>query len=71
MRIVLLMANGAWLLILVVGLLLANIQWSFPMAIPLVLFSTIMAGNFFYIWRFPPQVHNEKGPTHRVREPLG
>jgi len=60
MRIVLLIANGGWLLILVVGLLLANINWSLPMAIPLVVFSFIMAGNFFYIWRFPPHARNKK-----------
>ena len=54
-RIVLLIANGGWLLILVVAILLAEIKWSVPVAIPLVVFSLIMAGNFAYIWRFPPR----------------
>ena len=53
-RIVLLIANGGWLLILAAGLVLADMKWSLPMAIPLVVFSLIMAGNFAYIWRFPP-----------------
>jgi len=54
-RIVLLIANGGWLLILVVAVLLAEIKWSVPMAIPLVVFSLIMAGNFAYISRSPPR----------------
>jgi hypothetical protein len=54
-QIVLLIANGAWLLILVVAVLLADMKWSVPMAIPLVVFSFIMAGNFAYILRFPPR----------------
>jgi hypothetical protein len=54
-RIVLLIANGGWLLILAVALLLAKINWSLSQAVPVVVFSLIMAGNFAYIWRFPPR----------------
>ena len=55
MRILLLIANGGWVLILVVAILLAHIEWSLSVAIPLVVFSSIMVGNFAYIWRFPPR----------------
>jgi len=54
-RIVLLVANGGWLLILAVGLLLADMNWSLLQAIPVVVFSLIMAGNVAYIWRVPPR----------------
>ena len=62
-QIVLLIANGGWLLILVVGVLLTDIKWSVPMAIPLVVFSFIMAGNFAYIWRFPPRNKGASAPA--------
>jgi len=54
-RIVLVVANGGWLLILLVGLVLAEMKWSLLQAIPVVVFSLIMAGNVAYIWRFPPR----------------
>jgi len=54
-RIVLLVANGGWLLILAVGLLLADMNWSLLQAIPVVVFSLIMAGNVAYMWRVPPR----------------
>jgi len=54
-RIVLLVANGGWVLILAVALLLAEMKWSLVEAIPVVLFSLMMAGNVAYIWRFPPR----------------
>ena len=54
-RIVLLIANRGWLLILIVALLLAEMRWSLLEAIPVVMFSLIMAGNVAYIWRFPPR----------------
>ena len=54
-RIVLLVANGGWLLVLVAGLAVANMKWSFPAVIPLVMFSLIIAGNVAYIWRVPPR----------------
>jgi uncharacterized membrane protein (DUF485 family) len=67
-RIVLLIANGGWLLILVVGVVLADIKWSVPIAILLVVFSFIMAGNFAYIWRFPPR---KKWASDRSPAPHG
>lgn len=54
-RIVLLIANGGWLLILAAGLVLADMKLSLSAAVPLVVFSFIMTGNFAYIWRFPPR----------------
>jgi len=54
-RIVLLVANGGWLLILAVALLLAEIKWSLLEAIPVVVFSLMMVGNVAYIWRVLPR----------------
>jgi hypothetical protein len=42
-------------LILVVAVLLAEMKWSLLVAIPVVVFSLILAGNVAYIWRFPPR----------------
>ena len=50
-RIVLLVANGGWLLILAVALLLAEIKWSLLETLPVVVFSLMMVGNDAYIWR--------------------
>ena len=54
-RIVLLVANGGWLLILATALVLADMKWSLLAAIPVVVLSLILAGNFAYVWRFPPR----------------
>ena len=54
-RIVLLVANGGWLLILATALVLADMKWSLLAAIPVVVLSLILAGNFVYVWRFPPR----------------
>jgi len=68
-RIVLLIVDGGWLLILAVAVLLADIKWSVSVAIPLVVFSFIMAGNFAYIWLFPPRKKGtsaSNGPAPQV-----
>jgi hypothetical protein len=52
-RIVLLI-NGGWLLGLVVAVLVTEMKWSLA-AIPVGVFSFILAGDVAYIWRCRPR----------------
>ena len=63
-RIVLLIANGGLLLIMVAGLLLVARSRNFIQAIPIAVWSFILAGNVAYIWRCP------HGHKRRVRSPV-
>ena len=70
MRIVLLIANGGWLLAFVAALFVVATEglqggpnWSLLFAIPVVAFTFLLAGNVAYIWRSRPHAHNEKGAS--------
>ena len=76
-RIVLLIANGVWLLLYAVGgplqvYVLATHEYAVAEAIAThILCFSILAGNITYIWPSRPHAHNEKGANaSHTRQPL-